>query len=240
MESGKAKDIRRSDRNISTCCLILARGGSKGVPKKNIYPLAGKPLIGYTIEAARSSRYIEEVFVSTDDAQIAEVARSYGAKIIERPIELSGDESSSASSTLHALQSILNSRNDTFFVMLQCTSPFRNHYHIDEAIEQYLSEKANCLVSICKSQHHPYKMFFGEGENIKFLGSIADFEAPRQSLPTAYHINGAIYIRDVKHFMEDSRYVTLPFTSYIMDEIDSLDIDSLHDIQYAEFIMSQK
>lgn len=240
MESGKTKGFHGHGEGIKTFCLVLARGGSKGIPHKNIYPIHGKPMIVYTIEEALKSKYIDAVFVSTDDEQIASVAKEHGAEIIIRPQDLSEDSTPSAVSAIHSLKEIGRHRRDAFFVMLQCTSPLRKYEDIDAAIEKYMSRETKCLASVSLAEHHPLKTFMvNSNDQVVLLGKPEEFEMPRQQLDAAYRFNGAIYIRDIEDFFIDTRFVTIPFSYYVMEKSRSMDVDDLVDIKYAEFMIEQ-
>ena len=137
---------------MTTITIIPARGGSKGIPRKNLKPLNDKPLIAYSILDAKESELVDIVFVSTDDLEILEVAQQYGAKIIIRPLELANDTASSESALLHALVEIENQGiNPELIVFLQCTSPIRTSQDIDQAIIQFKAENADSLLSVSPS-----------------------------------------------------------------------------------------
>ena len=128
-----------------TAAVIPARGGSKGIPRKNIISLAGKPLIGWTLEAVRQAASTERVFVSTDDAEIADVARQFAAEVIPRPADLSGDTASSESALLHALEFLQQQEQylPDLLVFLQCTSPLTLPEDIDGTVHALLAEEAD-------------------------------------------------------------------------------------------------
>src|SRR5690606_22892236 len=137
--------------------IIPARGGSKGLPGKNVKLLNGKPMIAYTIEAALNSKSISRVIVSTDDIAIAEVAKSYGAEVpFMRPVDLATDDAKSIDVYTYTIKR-LEKEEDILIreiIVLQPTSPFRTAQHIDEAIELYLEKKADSVISYC-NEHHP-------------------------------------------------------------------------------------
>lgn len=127
--------------------IILSRGGSKAIPRKNIIDFCGKPLIAWSIEQAKGSKYIKGVYVSTDDREIAEVSEKYGAKVIWRPASLATDISPSEDALLHAIVEIEKEKNVDLVVFLQATSPVRETTDIDNAIEKFISERADSLFS---------------------------------------------------------------------------------------------
>ncbi|MCG6461380.1 acylneuraminate cytidylyltransferase family protein, partial [Vibrio parahaemolyticus] len=140
--------------------LITARGGSKGLPRKNVYPLNGRPLIGWTIDAAQKSSLIERVFVSTDDMEIANTSIHYGAEIINRPADLSSDTSSSIDAVSHAI-AWLNDEKIICenIVLLQPTSPLRTSSHLDEALSEFVYRKASFIISVFEPTHTTIKSY---------------------------------------------------------------------------------
>ncbi len=130
---------------LGVVAIIPARGGSKGIPRKNIVPVAGKPLVAWSIEAARRASTVQRVFVSTDNGEIAEIAKQWGAEIIGRPVELSGDTASSESALIHALDVLKNEQDymPDILAFLQCTSPLTLPEDIDGTIETLIAEQAD-------------------------------------------------------------------------------------------------
>lgn len=252
MDSARADEMNGPRNKKKTYALILARGGSKGIPHKNIAMLLGKPLIAYTIEAALASQAISAVYVSTDDQSIADVAIAYGADVIWRPEELSQDMTTSGAATLHAIRILSAQKGDIslsdtcesnespFFVMLQCTSPLRSSTDIDNAVALYVKSRKKCLFSVCEAEHHPYKMLIVDENNSTSLLNRELFEAPRQKLPKAFRCNGAIYIRDIADFLEYPTFFTEPFAYYHMDSTSSVDIDHPIDLDYASLLLQKK
>jgi N-acylneuraminate cytidylyltransferase len=183
--------------------LIPARGGSKGIPRKNIKPLGGKPLIAYSIEAGLKSRYLDKVLVSTDDEEIAQVARQYGADVpFIRPAELARDDTPTLPVIQHALR-FLADKGETYdaVCLLQPSSPFRTPAFIDAAIEKYVRSGADSLVTVRRVPHHFNPHWIFEPGKDGFL-HIATGESNkniiprRQELPPAYYRDGSIYISD--------------------------------------------
>lgn len=225
--------------------IIPARGGSKGLPGKNIMILNGKPLISYTIEAAMKSKNISEVIVSTDDLKIAEISKKYGAHVpFIRPDYLSGDNVSAIDVYLHVIEYLIKERKvsiDKFLVLLP-TAPLRNESHIDEAIMIFEREQAFSLISVCEAKIPP-SWYYRLDENKRLLN--ADFDkskalSNRQDNSKYYIPNGAIYILDYKGLKENRTYYSYHTIPYIMKHEDSIDIDHLIDFQFAEFLISLK
>lgn len=220
--------------------VIPARGGSKGVPNKNIKELGGNPLISYTIHAAIDSGVFEKIIVSTDSLNIAETAMKYGAEIpFLRPEEISGDTVSSDDVILHALS--FYKEQGIYFeevCKLQPTSPFRNGKHIREAYNLYKERKANFLVSVCECEHSP--LWAGKIEaDLRMDYFLADEvkRACRQNLPTYYRLNGAIYMGKTCLFCENKNFFGSNSIAYIMQQEDSVDIDSKLDFAVAQVII---
>ena len=143
----------------SVLVIIPARGGSKGVPKKNIKSLNGKPVISYTIEEAKKSKYIDRIVVSTDNKDIAEVSKNYGAEVpFLRPSELAKDDTPGIDPIIHCINWLKENEKylPDYVCLLQCTSPFRRVQQIDEALERLIYENFDSLVSICESEVTPY------------------------------------------------------------------------------------
>lgn len=220
--------------------IIPARGGSKGIPKKNIYPLNGKPLLAYTIEASLNSKYITDTIVSSDDEDILKVAESYRATAMKRPEALSRDETL----TEPVIDYIINSIQDfkakyDYIVLLQATSPLRTSAHIDEAIELLLSTQRYSLISVKEIDNKCLKSFLINSKSL--LTPISDVRYPfirRQDLPSVYIPNGAIYIVSTNEFIKNKKLYTDQTVPYIMNERSSVDIDTFDDIARCEKILS--
>ena len=222
--------------------VITARGGSKRLPKKNILDLAGKPLIGWTIEAALKSRYIDELIVSTEDVEIAEISKNYGANVpFMRPKELSTDNVHPAEVVIHAVKYFINEQKKDFeyVVFLQPTSPLRNEHDIDKAIDFLYSKKADAVVSVCEAGHSPlwYNTLPGNLSMKTFLRDDLKGKMS-QDLPTYYRVNGAIYISKIERLLEEkSFFLRDNIFAFLMDVKKSVDIDSLVDFKLAEILM---
>jgi CMP-N-acetylneuraminic acid synthetase len=146
--------------NLKGCAIIPARGGSKDIPKKNIKPLRGKPLITYTIDYAKKSRCINKVVVSTEDEEIAEISRKYGAEVMERPENLAKGESPTIDVIFHVLKILkMKNYNPDIVVLLQPTSPLRSAKDIDNAIKLFLDSDCESVVSVYAVKHPPYWSF---------------------------------------------------------------------------------
>lgn len=223
--------------------VIPARGGSKGVPGKNIKMLAGQPLISYTIKAAVESGVFEKVIVSTDSREIADIAVRYGAEVpFLRPKEIAGDLTSSDDVVLHALT--YYKENGVEFdevCKLQPTSPFRDGNHIKEAHQLFRSKKADFLVSVCECEHSPlWAGIIGEDLRLDNFISEGAKRACRQDLPTYYRLNGAIYMGKTEQFISTKNFLGKNSIAYVMSQQNSVDIDSELDFMFAEVIMREE
>ncbi|MFA5879151.1 MAG: acylneuraminate cytidylyltransferase family protein [Candidatus Margulisiibacteriota bacterium] len=223
--------------------IILARGGSKGIPKKNIYPLCGKPLIAYSIEASVGSKYISKTVVSSDDDEILSVSKRFGADTIKRPIALAADDSSSASAIKHAID-FLKAKGELYdiLLLLQPTSPLRNSLDIDNAIMAFLNHsQATSLISVYEPQHSPFLAFkeTNDGYLESLVGDNNQF-LRRQDLPKTYFPNGAIYIIFVNDFLDTNLLFTNKTIPFLMNKLKSIDIDTLEDLKEVENIMKNE
>lgn len=213
--------------------IIPARGNSKGLKKKNIYPLNNKELIAYTIEAAKNSKYITDVYVNSDNEEILSIARKYKTKTYKRDANLALDDTASQDVVYDMLCNI-DSQYDTI-VLLQPTSPLRNDKDIDEAFSLFEGVDATSLISVSLPKHSPLKAFKLDENN--YLTGIVNNEypfMPRQDLPHTYYPNGAIYICKNNIFLQTKEFFSDKTIPYIMNDTKSIDIDSIEDIILAE------
>lgn len=219
--------------------VIPARGGSRGVPKKNIKSLAGKPLIAYTLEAAREADIFQKIVVSTDSKEIADVAISYGAEVpFLRPANLAGDFVSSDDVVLHALAYYQQNGIEFDTVCkLQPTSPFRNERHLKEAYQILCGEGVDFVVSVCECEHSPLWTAALDEKNSLDGFLIEEVKnSCRQKLPVYYRLNGAIYMGKTKEFYKNKSFFGKNGRAYIMEQSDSIDIDSQLDFRVAEIL----
>lgn len=213
--------------------LIPARGGSKGLPGKNIIKLAGKPLILHTIEAAHQSGMFRQVVVTTDDEAIASVSRAAGAEVLMRPVELAQDNSSSLDVIEHALAAYGLTKG--YFCLLQPTSPLRNDAHIREAVARLMETRAPSIISACELEHHPLKSLIRQSDGgYVAVRQLEDLVSPRQALPQAIAPNGAIYLCDIARFCSGEGLFYPDTAFYLMSAKDSVDIDIYSDLALAE------
>lgn len=222
--------------------VIPARGGSKGIPRKNIKLLHGKPLIQYSIEEAQKIFSDEYIFISTDDREIKEVVEKSGLKIpILRPQELASDTSGTHEVLLHAINYYEKNKNyfpDTI-VLLQPTSPFRNAKHIEEALNLFSSD-CEMVVSVKETKSNPYYLLREENQDGWLVKSKDGSFTRRQDCPKVFELNGAIYIINVNSLKEKAPHEFTRVRKFEMDEISSHDIDSELDWLIAENLLETK
>lgn len=218
--------------------VIPARGGSKGVPGKNIKTLEGKPLIGYTIDAARKLFDDSSIIVSTDDLQIKSAVEESGLNVpFLRPEELATDTAGTYEVLLHAINYFEAAGNTPdVLVLLQPTSPFRTSIHIEEAIKLY-SHDIDMVVSVKETNANPYYVLCEEDENGFLRKSKTGNFTRRQDCPKVWEYNGAVYIINIKSLKEKTMAQFDRVIKYEMDETSSHDIDTMMDWKIAEFLL---
>lgn len=220
--------------------LIPARGGSKGIPHKNRKLLGGKPLIGYAIDAARAVALSEvDICVSTDDEEIIRVVEEYGLKVpFRRPDELAQDGSGTYEVILHALDFYAKQGVQyDVVVLLQPTSPFRAGVHIAEAMKLY-SPECDMVVSVVEAKSNPYYVMFEEDREGFLQHLLKGTFVCRQDCPTVYEYNGAVYVMNVAALREKPLSAFTRNRKYVMPQSVSIDLDTLNDWRYAEFLIS--
>ena len=222
---------------------IPARGGSKGIPRKNLVPVAGKPLISYTFEQALLSTKLTRIVLSTDDAEIANLGNSYGIEVpYLRPEEISGDSVPIEAALIHALNWLSDNQGyrPDIFAILQPTTPLRTAKHIDEAICLLERSGLDAVVSVSPPREHPSEMVYFEDKIMQFVlkGAGYAFGEQRQDYVECYFVNGAVYATLTKAFQRTgSRFgeTTIP---YVMKALESIDIDTEDDRMTAELMIS--
>lgn len=221
--------------------IIPARGGSKGVPRKNIKLLNGKPLIHYTIEAAQKLFNNECICISTDDEEIKSVAEEKGLKVpFLRPKELASDKSGTHEVLIHAIEYYeKRGYSPDVIILLQPTSPFRQSKHISEALKLY-SNNIEMVVSVKETKSNPYYVLFEEDEKGYLEKSKEGFFLRRQDCPRVWELNGAIYIIKVASLKEKSIGYFEKKIKYEMNELSSLDIDNQFDWKLAELMLEKE
>lgn len=227
---------------MKNIAIILARGGSKTIPKKNIKLLGGKPLISYAIETALKCKSIDRVIVSTDDVKIAKIAKKAGAEVpFIRPKELAQDDTPGILALRHAVEWLEKNQNEKIknIVVLDPTAPFRKASDIENCIEKIESEDADSVVTVCEAEHNPYFVMrkIKDGRLVPLLKTDNPI-CRRQDAPKVYRINAAVYVvkRDV--LMENDVF-TDNTKVVIMPQERSMHIDSALDFEIAEFLIKK-
>jgi CMP-N-acetylneuraminic acid synthetase len=224
--------------------IITARGGSKGLPKKNIRVLCGKPLIAWTIEHACNSAYVDRIVVSTDDEEIAEIARQHGAEVpFLRPKALARDGSPSIDAVLHAIN-WLEDRGDHYdlILLLEPTSPLRKKTDLDDAVTLMLNniDNADALVSVGEvHQEHPYIIKKVEGGYVKPFINTGENVYQRQQLPAAYFPYGVVYLSKTDALKKHKTFYQERALPYFIERWQNYEIDDIYDFICIEAIMKR-
>lgn len=221
----------------SVLTIIPARGGSKGVPRKNIRSLAGQPLIAWSIQEAKKSSYIDRIILSTDDPDIAAVAGSVGCEVpFLRPAALAQDETPGIEPVIHVIEN-LQSQYD-YVVLLQPTSPLRIVEDIDGCIAHMQNHNAPLCVTVCEAEKSPYLMYKTDALfHLTPLIPNRDLFTRRQDMPLIYTLNGAVYAGDVACILKCRTFLTPETIAYIMPKERSFDIDTELDLKVCEYLL---
>ncbi len=220
---------------------IFARGGSKGLPNKNILDFCGKPLIAHTVHESIASKIFDDVVVSTDDEVIAEIARDHGASVpFDRPKELASDDSDEWQSWKHAVDTY----KDKFdlFTSLPCTSPLREYSDISAMIDKYKNTKCDAVIGITKSNHNPNFNMVNKNKE----GVISLLEKPdnnifrRQDSGKCYNITTYAYICSPQYIQESTNLLSGKIYGYELEKNVCIDIDDIDDFKFAEFLQNNK
>ena len=226
--------------------IIPARGGSKGIPHKNIHPLCGKPLIEYTIDAARGSRYLTRTILTSDSEEIIGVARKYGVEVpFVRPKDLARDDTPALPVIQHAVR-WLEEKEDyrpDYIVLLQPTSPLRTSRHINEALGKFIDSGADSIVSVVKVPHNynPYSVMRLENNYLKPFLAYDETNNIRQQKPVFFARNGAaVYAFTYECLMKKNSIYGEKMLAYEMTRKESIDIDDFLDLKICEMIMKER
>lgn len=217
--------------------IIPARGGSKGIPGKNIRMVAGKPLIAWTIEAANRSKYLDRLILSSDDAEIIQVARKWGLEVpFVRPAELARDDTPGIAPVLHAVKEL---PGYDYVVLLQPTSPLRTAEDIDRCLEACLESSAPGCVSVTEPEHSPYLMYTLVGGRLHPLLDGQPY-VRRQDMPKVFTLNGAVYVAEIGSLLQGEVLVTTETVAYVMPRNRSVDVDEEIDLSFCEVLLSMR
>lgn len=223
---------------MTLLALIPARGGSKGIPRKNIRMFCGKPLLHWTIEAALASSRVDHVVVSTEDPEIAEVAKAGGAEVpFMRPADLATDEAPGIAPVLHALDHLPQVSD---LLLLQPTSPLRSTADIEAIVAMREQAETESAVSVTLSAKHPsWSYSLSQDKRLEPLMQLEGVHC-RQQLSSAYVLNGALYLASRDFLLSEQAFIAPETLGYVMPAERSVDIDTTLDWQWAEFLMEQQ
>lgn len=237
MATRMAKTMLKNKKIVS---IIPARGGSKGIPKKNIKLLAGKPLITYSIEASLKSKYIDRTIVSTDDEEISRVSKECGAEVIKRPKELARDGAPTIPVVIHTVNHLEDKEGykADVIVLLQPTSPLREVSDIDKAIEKFLETDPDIVVSVTELKYNPVFYFKMKRDKLSHFIRSKSKITRRQDSQKVYTLNGAIYVMSRQTLKKDNIY-SGDMRAIVMDNEKSIDIDTMGEFKIAEFLINE-
>lgn len=226
---------------MSTTAFIFARGGSKGVKNKNVYLVAGKPLIAYSIRSAMASASIDRIVVSTDDVQIASVAREYGAEVLDRPVELARDTTPEIMAWRHAIDcfpQLFTGPGAQPFISLPATSPLRSSEDVDAAISRFSSHPCDVLFGISPAHRNPYlNMVKIDPHGFISLAISGSTAVRRQDVPDMYDVTTCIYVAHADYIQSCNRLMEGRVGYVIIPPERALDIDTYYDLHLAELML---
>lgn len=224
---------------VNNLAIIPARGGSKGIKKKNLIKVNNMPLIGFTINAIKKSKKFDKIIVSSDSIEILNAAILFGAETIKRPKNIARDDSSSEDAVIHVLNNLSKKHEIENIGLFQATSPLRTEVHIKQSFNQFIKEASETLISVKRIDNKFLKAFYQEG--IHFHPIKKDFPfSPRQKLPLAFLPNGAIYLAKFKSFIKTKSFYSKKMSFYTMSDESSLDIDTMSDFNTLQGILKRK
>ena len=227
---------------IGIVCLIFARGGSKGLPNKNIRPLSGKPLIQWTIETAFSVSEISRVIVSTDSLEIAEIAISCGAEVpFMRPDYLASDTAAELDAWKHALTYLRDEESamPTMMVSLPVTAPLRTAVDVSMAIQLFCATDSDLVVAVSEAQRNPYFNMLIREQDLYVLGNSSVNVSRRQDAPDYYDLSTVVYVANTDFVLRTDRILNGKTRAIVIPKERAVDIDDLLDFQYAEFLLGR-
>jgi CMP-N-acetylneuraminic acid synthetase len=234
--------ISKLENHNPVLALIPARGGSKGIHRKNMRLVLGRPLVSFTIDAALNSNIIESIYLSSDDDEILRFGKDCGIEVIVRPSKFSSDEASASDVVQHFISQISKDLyiKDPYIIYLQPTSPLRTASCIDDAFSLMKREGAHTLISLVEFEKSPFKTFsIDENGRLQSIFQEKISNARRQDLPSAYIPNGAIYIFRISDFLERNGFPSNGAIPYLMSKECSIDIDTETELNCVESIMNE-
>jgi len=222
---------------MSVLGLIPCRGGSKGIPRKNVREVAGEPLLAHTVRASREANRVDRTVVSTDDAEIKEAGLEAGADVpFDRPDELATDEAPIEPVVEHAVEWLRENEGETYdtIALLQATSPLRTVEHVDEAVGKYEAEDADSLVAVSEGDSYRWRETDKGAEVVNY-----DSRKRRQEKEPEYVESGALYLVNTDLFLETGNLQAGKTALYVLDRVSALDIDEPFELWMADKILSE-
>lgn len=227
---------------MSATAFIFARGGSKGVKNKNIYPIAGKPLIAHSIAGALASKSVDRVVVSTDDAQIAAAARDHGAQVLDRPVAFASDTAPEILAWRHAIDSfpeLFTGPHTQPFISLPATSPLRAPQDIDAAVERFRSHPCDVLFGISPAHRNPHlNMVTVDAQGFISVAIPGSAAVRRQDVPEMYDVTTCVYVGDAAYIQSCTRLMEGRVGYVVIPTERALDIDTYYDIHLAQLLLT--
>ena len=223
--------------NRAVLALVPARGGSKGIPRKNVCIVNGKPLVMHTLEAALHSKFIDDVYLSSDDSEILDIGTATGVHALRRPDAAASDTATADDVVTHFIGSIPRDivTSNPYIIYLQPTSPLRTAVHIDAAFIEMEIRKSDLLISVMRLNKSPYKAFSldKDGRLLSLFGERYS-TTNRQDLPETYYPNGAIYIFPLEEYVKRGHFPSEGSAPFVMSDGESIDIDTEADLSRAD------
>lgn len=229
--------------NNKNYAFVFARGGSKGLPRKNIKHLNGKPLIQYSIEIARRCPSIDKIFVSTDDEEISEIAKTLGTIVINRPVDLSSDTASEWLAWQHAINWVYQEYGEFHqFISLPTTSPLRSILDVESAIEQRIQQKADACISVSPSSRSPYfnMIQYNEPGLVSLVNNSRNDVIRRQDAPSVYDITTVVYVLTPEYILDKQGLFDGKVTAIEVPKERAVDIDDIMDFKFAELLLKEE
>lgn len=228
---------------MSAYAFVFARGGSKGLPGKNIKKLAGKPLLQYSIDSAKACKNIDKVFVSTDDVEIAKVAREHNAIVIDRPAQLAQDGTPEWLAWRHAIEWVIAKYGSfDYFVSLPATSPLRSVEDIDSALLKQQEKKSDICIAVTPANRSPYfnMVVYNDSGCVELASKSQTEIVRRQDAPAVFDITTVVYVSTPKFILDNYGLFSGKVSSIEIPKSRAVDIDDIYDFKLAEAILSSE
>lgn len=225
-------------QNQSICAIITARAGSKGIKDKNLYPINGKPLINYTIDAAKNSKYLDAIYCTTDGENIKKNCLDKKINVIDRPKELALDTSKSIDCIIHAIEEIKKQgKHFDYILQLQPTSPLRQAFHIDGIIKECIDKNLEQMLSVHQVKYNPILVRYQENEKISNVINSSS-TVRRQDMPKCVYVNGMLYLSKTDLLSLETSLNDIPY-GFEVDSEYTIDINDPRDIELAEIMLKE-